>query len=608
MIRRTSHTTMFDKQLQTVSQSISDELQSMDLPMPESIEWNPVPFKGRWGYGTAALFQVAAAEARSGAKVNVPSRANEIAERIASELIPPEGFEQIEVERGYLNLYVDSAFYARTVVDAVLGQGADFGRGSPQADKVMVEFAQPNTHHSFHIGHARNAFLGECLARILEFAGYETVRASYPGDIGLGVIQCLWGYQRFHAGEEPEGVHARGQWLADVYAEAHGLLTRSEDETPEEEAQRKVYEDEVREIYHKWDRGDSDIRALWRRTRQWSLDELSAILDLMGVHIDVYFFESEVDEPAKTIVSTLIQKGIADDERPEGPVLVRIDEQLGLTREQYRTAVILRSDGTTLYLTKDLALAKIKFEAYEVERSIYVVDVRQSLHFQQAFKILELWGFPQAAKCHHLPYGFVSLPEGAMSARKGNVVLFMDVVQESYQRVRDIIAEKNPDLGEDDREQVAHQVGLGALAYSMLSVDNTRDMVFDWGRALDFEGQAAPYIQYAHVRASSILRRASELPQPLSPSHSLEPTEIALLDRLSRFPAEVARAADEYKPLIVANFAYDLARDFTSYYQHCPVLQAPPDARGFRLRLTEAARQTLSNCLTLLVMQAPEVM
>ncbi len=439
---------MFDKQLRAASQSISELLTSMGLPSPETIDWNPVPFKGEWGFGTAALFQVAAAEARRGKPTHVPARAHEIGEQLAPSLTPPAGFQRVEVERGYVNLYVDSGVYAQTVLDAILTQKGDFGRGAPQPDKVMVEFAQPNTHHSFHIGHARNALLGECLARILDFAGFETVRASYPGDLGLGVIQCLWCYGRFHLGQEPEGVLERGQWLADVYAEAHRMLTASDPETAEAAAQREAYEAEVREIYHKWDQGDPEVRELWRRTRQWSLDELEAILSLLDIHIDVYFFESEVEEPAKAIVNTLIDEDIADDERPDGPVIVRIDEKLGLTKEKFRTAVVLRSDGTTLYLTKDLALAKIKFEAYDVERSIYVVDVRQSLHFQQAFKILELMGFPQASKCYHLPYGFVTLPEGAMSSRKGNVVLFMDVVDEAFRRVRNIIAEKNPELSE----------------------------------------------------------------------------------------------------------------------------------------------------------------
>ena len=261
-------------------------------------------------------------------------------------------------------------------------------------------------------------------------------------------------------------------------------------------------------MYRKWDVGDPAVRQLWQETREWSLIELRDILEMMDVNIDVWFFESEVDEPSKKIVDELISRGIAEDERPTGPVIVKIDEKLGLAKEKYRVAVILRSDGTSLYLTKDLALAEVKFDKYHVDRSIYVVDNRQSLHFQQAFKILELWGFQQAEKCYHLGYGFVSLPEGAMSARRGRVVLFKDVYDESIQRVLATIAEKNPNMPESERLGVAKKVGMGALAYSMLSVDNNKDMVFDINDALSFDGRTGPYIQNAYVRANSILRKA----------------------------------------------------------------------------------------------------
>ncbi len=249
---------MFEQQLQSAGQSISHLLESKGLAHPEQVTWSPIPFKGQWGYGTAVLFQAAASKSRGGKKLNVAERAQELGAQIVEELHPPEGFERLEVERGYLNLYVDPSVYARSVVDTIFDQGTDYGRGPHQPDRVMVEYAQPNTHHSFHIGHARNVFLGEALARILEFAGYDTIRASYPGDIGLGVIQCLWCYMRFHAGQEPEGVHARGQWLAEVYAEAHRRLTPAEDETPDEAAQRTAFEAEVREIYHKWDEGEPE--------------------------------------------------------------------------------------------------------------------------------------------------------------------------------------------------------------------------------------------------------------------------------------------------------------------------------------------------------------
>jgi arginyl-tRNA synthetase len=272
-------------------------------------------------------------------------------------------------------------------------------------------------------------------------------------------------------------------------------------------------------------------------------------------------------------------------------------------------AVILRSDGTSLYLTKDLALAKQKFEQYHVDRSIYVVDFRQSLHFQQAFKILELYGFPQAAKCHHLAYGFVTLPAGAMSARKGNVVLFKDVADEAHRRVLDIIAEKNPDLPEAERDGVAWKIGLGALAYAMLAVDNTKDIVFDWETALAFDGQSAPYVQNARVRANSILKKAGSMPPHASFSYALEAHEVELIDLISRFPATVQQATLEYKPLHMANYVFDVAKAFHTFYHAVPVLQTTdPAVREARLRLVAATRQVLTNGLRLLDIQAPDVM
>ncbi len=600
---------MFARELDEATAKLLHLLEENNYPLPDSIEWVPIPFRSHWGFGTAACFQVAAAEARTGKQIHVPSRAQEIANQLSSQLEPLDGFETIEAANGYINLYVKTSLYAQRIIDTVLNQEGSFGRGQPKDDIVMVEYAQPNTHHSFHIGHARNAILGEALARMMSFAGYPTIRASYPGDIGLGVITCVWAYDKFYRGQEPEGVHGRGQWLAKIYTEATALVTPQDEETPDETAQREAYDAERRAMYMAWDQGDPEVRQLWRETRQWSLDELDAILNILDIDVDVFFFESEVDEPSKEIVEELIEQGIAEDERPDGPVIVKIDEQLGLTKEKYRTAVILRSDGTTLYSTKDLALAKVKFEDYNVDRSIYVVDVRQSLHFQQVFKILELWGFPQAEDCYHLAYGFVTLPEGAMSSRLGNVILFMDVLHEAERRVAEIIAEKNPDLSDDEREIVARQVGLGALQYSMLSVDNNKDIVFGWDEALSFDGQSAPYIQNAHVRANSILKRAGSIPEEANFDHEMDPTEIDLIDKISQFPMKANRAAEEYKPLIMATYAYELARAFHLFYHAARVIQAEDEqVRASRLRLTVAARQTLSNALSLLGIKAPKVM
>ncbi len=608
---------MFESEHQQITDHIRRYCNQNDLPEPAELSWSPVPFSGEWGISTS-FFQLAAQEARlikerTGQGVNVPQRAQEIAAAVAAYLGSMPGFSHVEATKGYLNLFFASSEYAHRVVTAVLSQGSRFGAGQPKSDRVMVEYAQPNTHHSFHIGHARNAILGEVLARLVEFAGFETIRASYPGDIGLGIITILWAYEKFYKGQEPPGIHERGQWLLKIYVEATNLLEKKEGETAEETLRREAYEQERRELLRKWDAGDAYVRQLWKETRQWSLDELEDIFRILDIHIDAWFFESEVDGPSKGIVDELIRLGIADDERPSGgAVIVKIDEKLGLKKDKYRTNVILRSDGTTLYLTKDLALAKVKFERYHVDRSVYVIDVRQSLYMQQVFKILELWGFPQAAKCYHLGYGFVSLPEGAMSARRGRVVLFKDVLDDAERRVRAVIAEKNPGLSEGVRQEVARQVGLGALKYAMLSVDNNKDIVFDWEAALNFDGHTGPYIQYAVVRCNSILRKAAaegvDLLGEVDFGYSLDPAEVQLIDLISRFPSEVQRAANEYKPLIIANLAYELARAFNDFYDRCPVLKAEAPTRLARLHLVMAARQTITNTLAILSITAPDAM
>lgn len=601
---------MFQKEQQLIEEKIKAFCQANDIALAE-LKWQAIPFAGEWGFSTS-FFQTAANEAKRGKgnKVPVPQKAQEIAEQIKAQIGSVEGISHIEAVKGYVNIYFKTSDYARRVVDEVLSLGVEFGRGKSKTETVMVEYAQPNTHHSFHIGHARNTILGEVLARLVEFSGYKTIRASYPGDLGLGVITVMWMYDKFYKGQEPAGVHERGQWLLKLYVEANQLLEKKENETPEETAQREAYEAERREMYRKWDTGDEYVRELWRVTREWSLDELREVLHMLDVKMDVWFYESEVDEPSKAIVEELIAKNIADDERPQGgAVIVKIDEKLGLTKEKYRTNVILRRDGTTLYLTKDLALAKVKIEQYHVDRSIYVVDVRQSLHLQQAFAILKLWGFPQSEKCYHLGYGFVSLPEGAMSSRKGRLVLFKEVYDEAIKRTLSVEAEKSGDIPAEEREKIASQIGLGALVYSMLSVDNNKDIVFNIDEALSFDGRTGPYIQNAHVRANSILKKAGSSNADAAFDYDLTKQEIELIEQMSQFPQKVQQAAEEYRPLVMATYAYELANAFHSFYHAVPVLQTDDEnVKNARLRLVAAAKQVIANALRLLDIQAPNVM
>jgi arginyl-tRNA synthetase len=586
---------MFQEEQKQVEQQIFSIFKKSSIPLPEDMGWVPVPFSGEWGISTS-FFKVAALEAKSGKSLNVPQRAEEIAQLVAENLPSQEYFSRIEAAGGYLNLYFDSRLFSARVVNTVLSADL-FGKGDPKGKTLMVEFSQPNTHKAFHVGHLRSAILGDAVCRILEFAGYDVIRANYYGDMGLHVIKWLWNYQKFHSGETPPTDATR--WMGDLYAEANRRL----EEDP-------GLESEVRELYAKWDRQEPEIVDLWKQTRQWSVDGFRDLYDVLDIHFDRFYANSEVEFQGKEFVDELIKKGIAEDLRPDDAVIVRLDDLLGLKKEKYRVLVVLRSDGTALYSTEELALAKLKFEEYPLDKSIYVVDVRQSLHFQQVWKTLELAGFSWAENLEHLSYELVNLPGNVvMASREGTVVLLEDLIREAKSRALEVVEEKNPDLNQEEKMEIARVVGLGAIKFPMLDRENTRIVTFDWETALDFNGQAAPYIQYAHVRANSILKKADGLPSAaIDPDYELDPTEVSLIENISQFPAVIQNAAREYKPLHLTHALFEVARSFNAFYRQAPVLNADPEVRDFRLQLVEASRIVLSAGLNLLGIEAPKVM
>lgn len=587
---------MFEKEQTLIEQKITAFYQSKGNPILP-LRWTSIPFNGEWGLATS-LFELAAQEARQGKKIIVPARAAELAEEFKNQIGIPEGFSHVEAVKGYLNFYFSTRVYAERVVDEVLEKESDYGRALRNNQQVMVEFSHPNTHKAFHVGHLRSAILGDVVARLLEFSGFDVIRANYPGDIGLHVIRWLWNYRKYHQGEKPDKDITK--WMGQVYAEAVKRL----EERPE-------YEAEVRELYRLWDARDPEVVKLWETTREWSLTGFREMYELMGIKFDRYYFNSMMEQPGKKIVQEFIERGIAIDERPEGAVIVKIDELLGLKNETYRVLVALRSDGTALYATEDFALARQKFTDYpELTRSLYVVDVRQSLHFQQVFKTLEIAGYSWSDKCQHIPYELVNLPGNVtLASREGTVVLLEDLIREATKRARQIVDEKNPELPEEKKNEVALAVAIGAIKYPMLSRDSTKIVTFDWQSAMDINGQAAPYIQYAHVRANSILKKMTiSLPVASEVGYDLSKEEIDLIDRISKLPQEVMHAAAGYRPLEIANYAYGLADSFNSFYTQCPVLQAEEKVRNFRLRLVAAAKQTIMNSLVLLGITAPQAM
>ncbi len=585
---------MFEKEKSFAEEKIQAYLESEGIH-GVVLEFRQIPFSGEWGIAVP-LFPVAAIEARSGKKVNVPERAQEIADGIKASLHDtPHVFSHIEAVKGYLNLYFSTAEFAQRVVDTVLDEEEAYGRQADRGKTVMVEYSQPNTHKSFHVGHLRNVILGGSVCRILEFDGYNVIRANYLGDIGLHVVKWMWNYLENHAGEQPG--ENKTHWMNDIYAEADRLF-----QDPENEA-------EVRKLFLRWNERDPEIVALWKETRQWSLEGFKQIYDLLGETFDRLYFESDVEESGTVFVEDLISKGIAQDGRPDEPVFIDLDAILG-TKDEYRVLVVLRSDGSSLYATKDLALAIQKFEEYDLDKSIYVVDVRQSLYLKQIFKTLDILGYEWADKLYHLAYELVNLPGNVtMASREGTVVLFDDLIQEATSRARAIVNEKNPEMSQEAKGNISAAVALGALKYTMLSRDNTKIVTFDWDAALDFNGQAAPYIQYAHVRAGSILRKAGEdLSGPVHFSDDLEKAEVDLIELMTRLPGEVRRASEELRPLVIANLAFDFAKAFNDFYNTCQVLNAPSEVRAYRLRLVAAAQQVIATSLALLGIKAPRMM
>lgn len=583
---------MFDDVKDQLTQMIDGFCQARGLPTGK-VEFRNIPFSGEWGLA-APLFPLAAADPDK--SLPVPKKAQEFAEILKNQVAVLPGFSRVEAIKGYLNLYFEPHQYAERVVSTVLEQGKAFGSQPRQGKPVMVEYSNPNTHKPLHVGHLRNVILGGSVCNILEASGKKVIRANYIGDIGLHVIKWMCNYEMYHSGEQPGADKMR--WMADLYAEADKRFVSE----PEFEAA-------VRDYFGRWDAGEQHLKDLWKQTRDWSMEGFEQVYALLGEHFDRIYFESEVEEPGKALVDQLIQSGLAEDGRPENPVIIDLDKKLG-TREEYRVVVLLRSDGTSLYATKEIPLAIMKFTEYDLDQSIYVIDVRQSLHMKQIIKVMELMGYPWADRMRHLAYEIVNLPGNVtMSSRDGTVVLLDDLIREATQRALEVVREKNPALDAETMQDVAEKVALGGIKYPMISRENTKVVTFDWDTALDFNGQSAPYIQYAVVRANSILRRLNEPPPSKATfSHVLLPVEVNLIEKISQLPEVVQKAAVEFKPSLVATYAFELAQAFNDFYTQCPVLSAESSIRLSRLVLVQAAKIALENGLSLLGIQSPQVM
>lgn len=515
----------------------------------------------------------------------------------------------------YLNLDLHSHEAARHLLAPWAGGERPVYASSAQ--KVMIEYSQPNTHKGFHVGHMRNLCLGDSLVRLLRATGNEVVAANYLGDVGTHVAKCLWGLEALVKQEPP--TQGRGEWLGQAYSQAAIQLEDWDEagKAGDELAAAKyaAARERMSVILRGIEARDPEYHQLWTRTRQWSLDEFDEIYAWCGVEFDRVFYESEVDEPGLKLVDEYLAKGVFIESR--GAIGIENPEI-----EHMPFFMLRKSDGTGLYATKDLALARMKFEEYGIDRSIYVVDARQSDHFKQVFLTLKKMGFAQADLCEHVGYEMVELPDGAMSSRKGNVILFRALREQLGASLEANYFHKFAD--EWTREQIdtaLHQVSLGAIKYGMLARDNNQKIVFDLAKWSDVQGgDGGATLQYACARTASLLDKAAKRGMTLDPALRSgeqatqagtlnEVAERGLMQALIALPGSVAQAAQTLRPSILCSQLYAVAKAYNRFQQECNVIhQEDAGVVQARLLLVQATREALSWGLSLVGIPAPDRM
>ena len=460
-------------------------------------------------------------------------------------------------------------------------------------EKIVFEYSQPNTHKTLHVGHMRNLCLGNALTNILRYQGHDVVTATYPGDVGTHVAKCLW-YIKNHVKEEDYPDENKGDWLGEIYTRA--VQSYSEQEHAEE----------VTEILNQICEQNGNYFQLWKKTRQWSVDLMKKFYNWAEVKFDNWYWESEMDAPSLVWADKLYREG----------VLVKDDGAIGmdLKDEKLGFCLLIKKDGTGLYATKDLELARRKLEEFQPDQNIYLVDNRQSRHFRQVFTVLKRLGVENADKCRHLEYEMVELESGAMSSRLGNIISLSDLIEQMEKRiVQDYLAKyrEYPDAWDSEEiQKTATMIANGAIKYGMVRMDNNRKIIFNMEEWLKLDGETGPYLQYAYARIQSLKRKIEDERQTSFKWELLtEECEIRLLIQLGEFSNIVERCARQLKTAPLCNYLYELSKGFNSFYTQCPIRKAETASLGqIRLVLSEAVGEVLKVGLDLLGIRAPERM
>ena len=522
--------------------------------------------------------------------------------------------------QGFLNLVIADAFWIRQL--RAIDTDANYGQQPDRHQLMMVEYSSPNTNKPLHLGHVRNNLLGYSIARIQEANGWKVVKTNIVNDRGIHICKSMLAWLKYGNGETPESSGKKGDHLiGDYYVRfdkeyktqiAELMAEGKDEETAKREAPLML---EAQEMLRKWEANDHEVRALWTKMNSWVYAGFDETYKRMGVSFDKIYYESNTYLEGKSEV----EKGLASGafyRREDGSVWA------DLTKDGLDEKLLLRSDGTSVYMTQDIGTAKLRFQDYPIDKMVYVVGNEQEYHFKVLSILLDRLGFPFGKELVHFSYGMVELPNGKMKSREGTVVDADDLMDKMVEDAKEISKDKVNTLQgitEEEANEIARKVGLGALKYFILKVDPRKNMLFNPAESIDFNGNTGPFIQYTYARIQSVLRKADLTPtlsqgegaSPLGGEgrEVLDPKELALIQRLTDYPAIVRNAGENFSPAVICNYAYDLACDFNSFYHDLSILNEPDsDKRALRLLLAKNVAKVIQSALSLLGIEVPERM
>ena len=514
---------------------------------------------------------------------------------------------------GFLNIVVEPRFWNGVLQSIAADGDCGFTAVTEESPLVMVEYSSPNTNKPLHLGHVRNNLLGSSLARILSACGNRVVKTNIVNDRGIHICKSMLAWLKWGNGATPESTGKKGDHLiGDYYVEfdkhyrAELKELEAQGMTKEEAEAASPLMAEAREMLRKWEAGDPEVRALWEKMNSWVYAGFDETYRRMGVDFDKIYYESQTYLQGRDKVLEGLDKGIMY-RKDDGSVWA------DLTADGLDHKLLLRSDGTSVYMTQDIGTAKMRFDDYPIDKMIYVVGNEQNYHFQVLSLLLDKLGFSWGKDLVHFSYGMVELPSGKMKSREGTVVDADDLMQTMVDDAMRIAREQGraAELSEAELADVAEIVGLGALKYFLLKVDPRKNMMFNPEESIDFNGNTGPFIQYTYARMASVLRRAAEAGHTIGDYGSVSPNqrEITLIQRLADYPATVAKAGATYAPSVIAQYAYDLAKEYNQFYHDCPILkESDPAVLSLRLQLTAVTARTVASALGLLGIRVPERM